>query len=307
MKKQINNKLALTASLMLLVGNQVQAADGTSSNITNPPRYVPHSSTYPTPPPGGWEGMIDAIDKQTEQQKQDEARGYMGQSNPWAAGRGAPEPGYGQQQRPRQDSPWQQQAPQQQQWGQQQRPQQQQWGQQRSQQLDPWGQQHQHEPPPQYDRGQRDWGYGTPYSSGPSLGGSGPGFGSPSFNTGRGPGFGTSRGPGYKGPKNRKRGRDYPWGGKDMPWDSKSMPWSSKKGRGGSWFDKDKMADAWDDMINAPSDMGEMPGGWSAPSVSMPNPVDVGDEFDRAARDLPDQMHNIYEDNRRYNSRSYRR
>ena len=293
MKKQINNKIALTASLLLIAGSQVQAADGTSSNITNPPRYVPHSSSYPTPPPGGWEGMIDAIDKQAEQQKQDEARGYMGQSNPWDTRRSAPEPMYEQQQRTSQGPQWSsRQAPQQQQWRQQ--PQQQQWGQQGSQQLDPWGQQHQHAPPQQYDRGQRDWGYGAPYSSGPSWGS-------------RGPGYGSNRGPNFKGPRDKKRGRSYPWGGKDMPWDSKKMPWDSKGGRGGSWFDKDKMADAWDDMINAPSDMGEMPGGWSAPEVSMPNPVDVGDEFERAARDMPDQMHNIYEDNRRYNSRSYRR
>ena len=84
-----------------------------------------------------------------------------------------------------------------------------------------------------------------------------------------------------------------------MPWDSKrggsSMTWSSKKKKGrGSFMDKDSFADAWDDMLNAPSDMGELPGGFYAPSISTPNPVDVGDEFDRAARDLPDQMHNVY-------------
>ena len=66
-------------------------------------------------------------------------------------------------------------------------------------------------------------------------------------------------------------------------------------------MDKDKFADRWDDVLNAPSDMGEMPGGFTAPSVSAPNPVDVGDEFDRAARDAPDQMRNVYDDNRRSN------
>jgi hypothetical protein len=74
------------------------------------------------------------------------------------------------------------------------------------------------------------------------------------------------------------------------------MPWDS--GRGG-WMDKNRFADSWDDMLNAPSDMGEMPGGIKAPSVSVPNPVDVGDQFDDAARDVPDQMRNVYDDNRR--------
>jgi hypothetical protein len=67
-------------------------------------------------------------------------------------------------------------------------------------------------------------------------------------------------------------------------------------------MDKDRFADAWDDMLNAPSDMGEMPGGWTAPSVGVPNPVDVGDEFGTAAEDLPTQMRNVYDDNRRSNT-----
>ena len=64
-------------------------------------------------------------------------------------------------------------------------------------------------------------------------------------------------------------------------------------------MNKDRFADGWDDMLNAPSDMGEMPGGFNAPSVSVPNPIDVGDEFEGAARDAPDQMRNVYDDNRR--------
>ncbi len=35
--------------------------------------------------------------------------------------------------------------------------------------------------------------------------------------------------------------------------------------------------DMWDKMINAPFKMGRMPGGWRAPSLSMPDPVTVGD------------------------------
>ena len=33
----------------------------------------------------------------------------------------------------------------------------------------------------------------------------------------------------------------------------------------------------WDDMINGPFKMGRMPGGWRAPSLSMPDPVTIGD------------------------------
>ena len=91
-----------------------------------------------------------------------------------------------------------------------------------------------------------------------------------------------------------------------MPWDSgrggSRMPWDSGRGGRGGGMDKDRFADNWDDMLNAPSDMGELPGGFYAPSVSVPNPVDVGDEFDRAARDVPGQMQNVYEDNRRNNT-----
>jgi len=104
-------------------------------------------------------------------------------------------------------------------------------------------------------------------------------------------------GPGFSGPWDSGRGSSMPWdsnrGGRSMPWDS---------GRGG-WMNKDKFADGWDDMLNAPSDMGEMPGGFTAPSVSVPNPIDVGDEFDNAARDAPEQMRNVYDDNRRSNTR----
>ncbi len=65
-------------------------------------------------------------------------------------------------------------------------------------------------------------------------------------------------------------------------------------GRSGpnSWTHPDKrnFRNGWNDMLNAPSRMGEMPGGWTAPSVTMPNPVDVEDQFQQNARNLPDQM-----------------
>jgi hypothetical protein len=88
-----------------------------------------------------------------------------------------------------------------------------------------------------------------------------------------------------------------------MPWDNnrggRSMPWRDS-GRGG-WMNKDRFADGWDDMLNAPSDMGELPGGFTAPSVSVPNPVDVGEQFDDAARDAPEQLRNVYDENRQSN------
>ena len=46
-------------------------------------------------------------------------------------------------------------------------------------------------------------------------------------------------------------------------------------------------------MINAPSNMGEMPGGWYAPYVSMPNPIDVGDQFKDNMKDLPEQIRDM--------------
>jgi hypothetical protein len=42
-------------------------------------------------------------------------------------------------------------------------------------------------------------------------------------------------------------------------------------------FYTDFTGDAFDKMINAPYDMGRMPGGWKFPSISMPDPVTVSD------------------------------
>ena len=175
--------------------------------------------------------------------------------------------------------------------------------------------------PPGYNPGYNT-GYNPGYQNYPpqnAPGYAGPGNLTPGYNPppygGRNYGRGGS-GPSFSGPWDSGRGgssmpwdsgrggSSMPWssnrGGSSMPWDNnrggRSMPWDS--GRGG-WMNKDKFADGWDDMLNAPSDMGEMPGGFTAPSISVPNPVDVGDEFDDAARDVPDQMRNVYDDNRR--------
>jgi hypothetical protein len=50
---------------------------------------------------------------------------------------------------------------------------------------------------------------------------------------------------------------------------------------------KDGLSDAWDDMMNAPSRMGRVPPGWKAPTIDIPNPIDVGDEFEKNARRAP--------------------
>lgn len=42
-------------------------------------------------------------------------------------------------------------------------------------------------------------------------------------------------------------------------------------------FYTDQSSDLWDKMINAPHDLGYMPGGWRFPSFSSPDPVTVGD------------------------------
>lgn len=42
-------------------------------------------------------------------------------------------------------------------------------------------------------------------------------------------------------------------------------------------FYTEQTSDAWDKMINAPHELGYMPGGWRFPSFSSPDPVTVGD------------------------------
>jgi len=61
------------------------------------------------------------------------------------------------------------------------------------------------------------------------------------------------------------------------------------------WMNPSKrnMEQGWDDMINAPSRMGEMPGGWTAPEVTMPNPIDMGDQMQDNVKDLPEQIKNM--------------
>jgi hypothetical protein len=105
-----------------------------------------------------------------------------------------------------------------------------------------------------------------------------------------------NRGP-YRGPGYRRGA---------TPFESNFTPWSRRfwdeLGEGGrnpfkdveDWFDPDEpregMANFWDDMINAPHEAGKMPGGWTAPSVSVPNPVDVQKEFQETGKQVPDEV-----------------
>lgn len=75
--------------------------------------------------------------------------------------------------------------------------------------------------------------------------------------------------------------------------------WNNNRfwGRSGpsTWMNPSKRnwENSWDDMINTPSRMGEMPGGWTAPEVTMPNPIDMGDQMQDNVKDLPEQMRNM--------------
>ena len=91
-----------------------------------------------------------------------------------------------------------------------------------------------------------------------------------------------------------------------IPFESNFTPWSMRfwdeMGDGGEnpfkdmekWIDFDEpregMANAWEDMVNAPHEVGQMPGGWTAPSISVPNPVDVQKEFQETGKQIPDEM-----------------
>lgn len=101
-----------------------------------------------------------------------------------------------------------------------------------------------------------------------------------------------------------------PWGNMSGPWDN--GPWNNNWSGGpwntdffdngpGEYFDpadpRGSMAKMWDDMLEAPNEMGEMPGGWTAPNIKVPNPVEVGDEFEGTSRQAPgeaaDQLNNF--------------
>jgi hypothetical protein len=49
---------------------------------------------------------------------------------------------------------------------------------------------------------------------------------------------------------------------------------------------KEGAGQVFDDFLDGPSRMGDMPGGWSAPTISVPNPIDVADELERGSQDM---------------------
>lgn len=120
-------------------------------------------------------------------------------------------------------------------------------------------------------------------------------------------GYGINR---YQVPRNHHRGKNgtpwdrSPWGNMSGPWDNgpwnshwQGGPWKKNNRFWGdgdglsAWMDpadpKGSMERIWNDMLDAPYEMGEMPGGWTAPSISVPNPVGVGDEFEGSSRKAP--------------------
>ena len=94
--------------------------------------------------------------------------------------------------------------------------------------------------------------------------------------------------PGY----NRNRNTGNRWG--NMWGNNNNNDFWGRSGPS-NWMNpnKNNMEQGWDDMINAPSRMGEMPGSWNAPEVSMPNPVDMGDQMQDNVQDLPEQMRDM--------------
>ncbi len=124
-------------------------------------------------------------------------------------------------------------------------------------------------------------GYPPPPPAGPYRGAppSGPYRGAPYYGPNSGPS--AFNAPGYNPYRRHNRG------------------WNNNKfwGRSGpsTWMNpnKDNWERGWDDMINTPSRMGEMPGGWTAPEVTMPNPIDMGDQMQDNVKDLPEQIKNM--------------
>ncbi len=86
------------------------------------------------------------------------------------------------------------------------------------------------------------------------------------------------------------------------PWNNGwgPAPWSRERwkndpmGSPSKWinFDdpKEGVAEMWEDAIKGPNRLGKMPGGWTAPSISVPNPVDVTDTFGQRWRGLPSEI-----------------
>jgi len=90
---------------------------------------------------------------------------------------------------------------------------------------------------------------------------------------------------------------EWPFGAPDSFWNRKQNPFKEQNPT--DWFQpedpKEGMAVMWDDLIAAPDDLGTMPGGWTVPSVRVPNPVDLEDQLERASKEVPDLIQ-VYTD-----------
>lgn len=72
---------------------------------------------------------------------------------------------------------------------------------------------------------------------------------------------------------------------KPKPWGDTRYIWPD--------FYTDATGDMWDNMMNAPYDMGRMPGGWRFPSLSSPDPVTVGDAVTNQFPPIMDEVPNF--------------
>ncbi len=120
------------------------------------------------------------------------------------------------------------------------------------------------------------------FSNGPNNG-SNSGFPTGNFN---GPwNNGSNAFPTVKGPWNNG------WG--PAPWSSQRWQ-NDPMGSPSKWINfndpKEGVAEMWEDAIKGPHRLGKMPGGWKAPSISVPNPVDVTDTFGQRWRCLPSEI-----------------
>ncbi len=134
-------------------------------------------------------------------------------------------------------------------------------------------------PPPNFNRGYpppyyRNSNYGNPHYGNQNMrnqGFSNNRFGNMPFNR-----FGNNPFNNFNGPWN-DNSANY---GPDTRWFTDTprrwMRHGPKEGAG----------QVFDDFLDAPSRMGDMPGGWSAPTISVPNPIDVADELERGSRDM---------------------
>ncbi len=131
-------------------------------------------------------------------------------------------------------------------------------------------------------------GYGRPngaghYAAGPygQRSNSGPFGNNPMDNFGFGP---------FSKNSNEAPWETWPFGGHDSLWNRREIPFKDQSPT--DWFQpgdpKEGMAIMWDDMISAPDELGEMPGGWNVPSISVPNPVDLEDQLEKASKEMPD-------------------